>query len=58
MPSAGLRRVLEPWLRLQHERLARRSEVRKACTYTLKYWQMLIEILDDSCICLGNNAAG
>ena len=36
--SAPLLAELEPWLRHQHERLSRKSEIGKAIAYTLKRW--------------------
>ena len=48
---------LKPWLRLQQERLSRKSEVGKAFAYALKRWVSLTRFLDDGRICLSNNAA-
>ena len=48
---------LEPWLRLQHERVSRKSETGRALAYTLKRWRALTRFMDDGRICLSNNAA-
>jgi transposase len=48
---------LEAWLRIQHERVSRKSEIGKAIAYALNHWQALIRFLDDGRICLSNNAA-
>ena len=49
--------ALEPWLRLQQERLSRKSEVGKAIAYALNHWTALTRFLEDGRICLSNNAA-
>jgi transposase len=48
---------LETWLRIQHARVSRKSEIGKAIAYALNHWQALIRFLDDGRICLSNNAA-
>jgi transposase len=48
---------LEAWLRVQHQRVSRKSEIGKAIAYALNHWQALIRFLDDGRICLSNNAA-
>jgi transposase len=48
---------LEPWLRLQHERVSRKTEVGKAIAYALKRWAALTRFIGDGRICLSNNAA-
>jgi transposase len=48
---------LEPWLRLQQERLSRKSEVGKAIAYTTRRWEALTRFMADGRICLTNNAA-
>jgi len=48
---------LEAWLRVQHERVSRKTEVGKAIAYALNHWQALTRFLDDGRICLSNNAA-
>ena len=55
--AAPLLAELEPWLRLQQERLSRRSEVGKAIAYTTKRWATLTRLMSDGRICLSNNAA-
>ena len=55
--SAPILTELEPWLRLQQERLSRRSDVGKAIAYTTKRWATLTRFLHDGRICLSNNAA-
>ena len=55
--SAPILADLEPWLRLQQERLSRKSEVGKAVTYALKRWVALTRFVEDGRICLSNNAA-
>jgi transposase len=48
---------LEAWLRVQHERVSRKSEVGKAIGYALNQWKALTRFLEDGRICLSNNAA-
>jgi transposase len=48
---------LEVWLRAQHARLSRMSEVGKAIAYALNHWAALTRYLEDGRICLTNNAA-
>jgi transposase len=48
---------LEAWLRVQHARVSRKSEVGKAIAYALNHWAALSRFLDDGRICLTNNAA-
>jgi transposase len=48
---------LEAWLRVQHARVSRKSEIGKALAYALNHWQALIRFLDDGRICISNNAA-
>ena len=48
---------LEAWLRVQHARVSRKSEIGKAIAYALNHWQALIRFLDDGRICMSNNAA-
>jgi transposase len=48
---------LEAWLRVQNQRVSRKSEIGKAIAYALNHWQALIRFLDDGRICLSNNAA-
>jgi transposase len=55
--SAPILAELEPWLRLQLERLSRKSEVGKAIAYTTKRWSTLSRFMSDGRICLSNNAA-
>ena len=55
--TAPILAELEPWLRLQHERLSRKSEVGKALAYALRRWEALTRFMTDGRICLTNNAA-
>jgi transposase len=55
--SAPILADLEPWLRLQQERLSRKSEVGKAIAYTTRRWEALTRFMTDGRICLSNNAA-
>jgi transposase len=55
--SAPILADLEPWLRLQQERLSRKSEVGKAIAYTTRRWDALTRFMGDGRICLSNNAA-
>jgi transposase len=55
--AAPILAELEAWLRLQHERVSRKSETGKALAYTLKRWQALTRFMADGRICLSNNAA-
>ena len=48
---------LEAWLRVQHERVSRKSETGKAIAYALNHWQALTRFLEDGRICISNNAA-
>jgi transposase len=48
---------LEAWLRVQHARVSRKSEIGKAIAYALNHWQALIRFLYDGRICMSNNAA-
>ena len=48
---------LEAWLRVQHARVSRKSEIGKAIAYALNHWKALIRFLGDGRICLSNNAA-
>jgi transposase len=48
---------LEAWLRVQHARVSRKSEIGKALAYALNHWAALSRFLDDGRICLSNNAA-
>jgi transposase len=48
---------LEAWLRVQHARVSRKSEIGKALAYTLNHWEALTRFLQDGRICLSNNAA-
>jgi transposase len=48
---------LEAWLRAQHVRLSRKSEIGKAIAYALNHWTALTRFLEDGRICLSNNAA-
>jgi transposase len=48
---------LEAWLRVQHARVSRKSEIGKAIAYALNHWAALSRFLDDGRICLSNNAA-
>jgi transposase len=47
---------LEAWLRVQHARVSRKSEVGKAVAYALNQWAALTRFLEDGRICLSNNA--
>jgi transposase len=49
--------ALETWLRIQHERVSRKSEIGKAIAYALNHWTALTRFLEDGRICLSNNAA-
>jgi transposase len=49
--------ALEAWLRVQHERVSRKSEIGKAIAYVLNHWNALTRFLEDGRICLSNNAA-
>jgi transposase len=49
--------ALEAWLRVQYERVSRKSEIGKALAYALNHWQALTRFLEDGRICLSNNAA-
>jgi transposase len=49
--------ALEAWLRAQHERVSRKSEIGKALAYTLNHWAALTRFLEDGRICMSNNAA-
>jgi transposase len=55
--SAPILGELEPWLRLQQERLSRKSEVGKAIAYTTRRWEALTRFMGDGRICMSNNAA-
>lgn len=55
--SAPILAELEPWLRLQLQRLSRKSEVGKAIAYTTKRWATLTRFMQDGRICMSNNAA-
>ena len=48
---------LEAWLRVQHARVSRKSEIGKALAYSLNHWAALTRFLEDGRICLSNNAA-
>jgi transposase len=48
---------LEAWLRVQYERVSRKSDVGKAIAYALNHWQALTRFLEDGRICMSNNAA-
>jgi transposase len=48
---------LEAWLRVQHERVSRKSEIGKAIAYALNHWEALTQFLGDGRICMSNNAA-
>jgi transposase len=48
---------LEAWLRIQHARVSRKSEIGKAIAYALNQWMALTRFLEDGRICLSNNAA-
>jgi len=48
---------LETWLRIQHARVSRKSEIGKAIAYALNHWTALTRFLEDGRICLSNNAA-
>src|SRR5215207_10225252 len=48
---------LEAWLRVQHARVSRKSEIGKAIAYALNHWTALTRFLGDGRICLSNNAA-
>src|SRR5215207_4903247 len=47
----------EVWLRAQHVRVSRKSEIGKAIAYALNHWQALTRFLEDGRICMSNNAA-
>jgi transposase len=47
----------EAWLRVQHERVSRKSETGKAIAYAPNHWAALTRFLGDGRICLSNNAA-
>ena len=49
--------ALEAWLRAQHARVSRKSEIGKALAYALNHWTALTRFLEDGRICLSNNAA-
>jgi transposase len=55
--SAPILAELEAWLRAQHDRTSRKSEIGKAIDYTLKRWIALSRFLTDGRICVSNNAA-
>ena len=48
---------LEAWLRVQHARVSRKSEIGKALAYALNHWTALTRFLGDGRICMSNNAA-
>ena len=48
---------LEAWLRVQHARVSRKSEIGKAIAYALNHWKALTRFLEDGRICMSNNAA-
>ncbi len=48
---------LEAWLRVQHVRISRKSEIGKAIAYALNHWAALTRFLEDGRICMSNNAA-
>src|SRR3954468_17866821 len=48
---------LEVWLRAQHARVSRKSEIGKAIAYALNHWEALTRFLEDGRICVSNNAA-
>jgi transposase len=49
--------ALEAWLRAQHQRVSRKSEIGKALAYALNHWAALTRFLEDGRICMSNNAA-
>ena len=55
--SAPLVAELEDWMRTDRARLSRHAAVAKAMDYMLKRWDGFTRFLDDSRICLTNNAA-
>jgi transposase len=48
---------LEAWMRKKRPKLSRGSDLAKAMDYVLKRWMAFTRFLDDSRICLSNNAA-
>jgi transposase len=48
---------LEAWLRAQHARVSRKSDIGKAIAYALNQWKALTRFLEDGRICMSNNAA-
>jgi transposase len=48
---------LETWMRKEYAKLSRHSDVAKAMNYMLSRWDTFSRFLDDSRICLTNNAA-
>lgn len=55
--SAPLVADLETWMREQHTKLSRRNDVAKAMDDMLKRWNVFTRFVNDSRICLSNNAA-
>src|SRR5439155_1734479 len=49
--------ALETWLREQRAKLSGQSKVGKAIAYSLTRWVALTRFLDDSRLCMSNNAA-
>ncbi len=48
---------LEVWMRVQYERVSRKSEIGRAIAYALNHWTALTRYLEDGRICMSNNAA-
>jgi hypothetical protein len=48
---------LENWMRTERAKFSRHNDIAKAMDYMLKSWDAFTRFLDDSRICLTNNAA-
>jgi transposase len=48
---------LETWLRDERRKLSSKAPVAKAIDYSLKRWRAFTRFLDDSRLCMSNNAA-
>ena len=55
--SAPVLADLKDWMQAERRKLSRHSPVAKAMDYMLRRWELFARFLDDSRICLTNNAA-
>ena len=56
-PRGALVVALEEWMRAERAKLSRHNAVAKALDYMLTRWPAFTRFLDDSRVCLTNNAA-